>query len=321
VTGRHARLLLVVVALAAPAGRARAQQPVPDSTATPPVVLSVVLPPVPPLRPLAAPRPSPASLSARRAALRAAAAGLARPPAPAAGEAFAEAAPDAVRVWKRSIELAGNLFVGSRPQTVLTTRGRASHADSTFEFTADMRFTYGETSQDGVREVSQRLWQLTTTLDLWPFAAQSPFLLGGVESSLERRIQLRVSGGIGHKMTFVDDGRSLANLSVAVLGERSRLPSAEGPVSEATLARLSTRLRLRRRFGDRATVSHETFYRPELYQITAFTFSNNLAATYRMTEVLNLKASYLDNYDSEARGRGARTNYDAQVVLGVLAEF
>ena len=40
-----------------------------------------------------------------------------------------------------------------------------------------------------------------------------------------------------------------------------------------------------------------------------------------MTELVNLKVTYLDNYDSEARGRGAKSNYDGQLVLGIAAEF
>ena len=308
--GRGTRWLLAAAALVLPAGRALAQEPaVPVAADSSSFTLDVLLPAAPGL----------ASLGLVRAALE-----PADPPRLTPLErtvAEPPPIPVAVRIWKRSIELAANLFVGSRPQTVLTTRGRASHADSTFEFTADVRFTYGESNADGGREVSQRLWQANTTLDLWPYAAQSPFLLGGVESSLERRIQLRVSGGVGHKMTFVDDERSLANLSVAMVGERSRLPSVEGPLTEVTLARLSTRLRLRRQVGERTTLSHETFFRPELYELTAFTFSNNVAATYRMNEALNLKASYLDNYDSEAQDRGARSNYDGQLVIGVAADF
>ena len=304
-SGRRFLRPLLAAALLAPGTALGAQDPTP-TPAGDSVVLAVELPPpllvwLPPLR--VAPTP----VVLRRAeAVDPAAQPEQRP---------------AVRTWKRSVELAGNLFFGSRPQTVLTTRGRTSHADSTFEFAADVRFAYGESDRDGEREVSQRLWQATTTLDLWPFASQSPFLLGGVESSLERRIQLRVTGGVGHKMTFVDDERALANVSVAVLGEQSRLPTAEGLVEVESLTRLSTRLRLRRRIGTRTELSHELFYRPELAQLTSYTLSNSASASYRVSEALNLKASYLDNYDSEARGRGARSNYDGQLVLGMAADF
>lgn len=223
--------------------------------------------------------------------------------------------------WKSTLELAGSIFIGNEPQSVLTTRARTSHADSTFELGGDVRFVYGEGSEDGAREVSQRLWFASVNLDLWPFASHSPFLLGTVESSLARRVDLRVSAGVGHKMTFVDSERALANLSIAILGERSRLPTAEGGMLTESLARLSARVRLRRKIGTRAELGHEAYFRPELESLTRYTFTNSTSATYAMTERLDLKLTYLDNYDSAARARGARSNYDGQVVLGVAADF
>ena len=232
-----------------------------------------------------------------------------------------ESTPPKKSKWKRTVELAGSLFIGNKPQTVLTTRGTASHRDSTFELSTDLRFTYGESNRDGVREVSQRLWYGSASLDVWPHAGHSPFLLGTVESSFERRIDMRISGGVGHKMTFVSNDRALANLSIAMLGEHSRLPGADGVPVREELARLSLRLRMRRKMSERAEISHETFYRPEYADMTSFTFSNSVSAGYRMNDQVALKVSYLDNYDSESRSRGALSNYDGQLVVGVQANF
>ncbi|MHB1222778.1 MAG: DUF481 domain-containing protein [Gemmatimonadaceae bacterium] len=223
--------------------------------------------------------------------------------------------------WKRTVELAGSLFLGNKSQGVLTTRLKAAHSDSIFEFGGDMRFTYGAATDDGERYVSQRSWMGSLNLDLWPHAGQSPFLLATLESSLERRIDLRASGGVGHKMSFIDDGESLADLSIAILGERSWLPTREDGDEIISLARFSGRLKLRRRLGSRVELSGETYFRPEVYHMTRFTFTNSASASFRMNELVNLKASYLDNYDSVARLRGARSNYDGQVVLGVQADF
>ncbi len=243
---------------------------------------------------------------------------------PVLAQSTPAAAPEAEKKpsnWKRTGELAGSLFLGNKPQTVLTTRLRASHADSTFEFGSDLRFTYGSASDEGERYVSQRSWFGSINADLWPHASQSPFLLATLESSLERRIDLRASGGAGHKLTFVDDGTSLANLSVALLAERSWLPTKENGREITSLARFSGRVRLRRRVGGRAVFNAETFFRPEAYHMTRFTLTNSASASFRMNELINLKASYLDNYDSRARDRGARSNYDGQVVLGIEADF
>lgn len=223
--------------------------------------------------------------------------------------------------WKRRAELAGSIFLGNRPQSVLTTQVGATHADSAFEFGGNARFTYATASDEGSRYVSQRSWMGSLNLDLWPYAGQSPFLLGTLESSLEKRIDLRASGGVGHKLTFVDDGRSTANLSIAVLGERSWLQTKEGEQEVSSLARFSGRLRLKRKIGNRVELNHETYFRPEVYHMNRFNFTNNASASYRMNGLVQLKVSYLDNFDSEARSRGARSNYDAQIVAGIQAEF
>lgn len=238
------------------------------------------------------------------------------PIAPAAAQ---EPAPRSA--WKRKVELAGSLFLGNKPQSVLTTQLGASHADSTFEFGGSMRFTYATATDEGERYVSQRSWIGSLNLDLWPHAGQSPFLLGTVESSMEKRIDLRASGGVGHKLTFVEDSRATANLSIAVLGERSWLQTKEDGQEIRSLARFSGRLRLRRKLGERMELNQETYFRPEVYNMDHFTFTNSASASYRMNSLVQLKASYLDNYDSGARARGARSNYDAQVVVGIQAEF
>jgi hypothetical protein len=40
-----------------------------------------------------------------------------------------------------------------------------------------------------------------------------------------------------------------------------------------------------------------------------------------MTTTLALQASFLDNYDSEARDRGARSNNDGELLFGLAATF
>lgn len=242
----------------------------------------------------------------------------------AAGRLPAQASKDpqgATSPWKRTLDLAGSLFIGNRPQTVLTTRGRLSHADSTFELGGDVRFTYGEANEDGERVVGQRSWLGTVNLDVYPHARHSPFVLGTVETSLERRIDMRVSGGVGHKLTFVDTERAKANLSLALMGERSRLPGADGAVTVESLARFSTRVRASRRIGTRLALSMESFYRPEADRFSEYTFANTASLGYQVNSRLNLKLTYQDNYDSLARGRGARSNYDGQLVVGLSAEL
>jgi hypothetical protein len=52
-----------------------------------------------------------------------------------------------------------------------------------------------------------------------------------------------------------------------------------------------------------------------------FTLTSRTSLAYKMTTSLALQASFLDNYDSEARDRGARSNNDGELLFGLSATF
>lgn len=223
--------------------------------------------------------------------------------------------------WKRALELQGSLFVGNNPQTIFTTRSRLTYGDSTLEAGADVRFTYGESSADGVSVVAQRRWLAALNADLRPYSTVSPFFLGTFESSFERRIPERYSGGAGAKYTFVRSSETEVSLSLALLGERSVQLTPANVREQERLARYSSRFRARHKFNERVSVSHESFYQPEVAELDAYLFRSASSVGLKMTEILRLQLTYSDSYDSGALARGARSNYDGQLVVGILAEF
>jgi len=223
--------------------------------------------------------------------------------------------------WKRIFEAQGSLFVGNNPQTIFTTRGRMSYTDSTFDTGFDVKFTYGETSRDGERRVQQRWWLATLNLDAFPHDRWSPFMLGTFESSFERRLLQRWNGGLGAKYTPLDNQRTRFNVSLALLAERRVQLNAESQRTEDGLARYSARMRAQHQLNGKASVSLETFFQPELRELDAYLYNSSATLQYRMTEVLRLQFSYRDSYDTGAELRGARSNYDGQLVVGIGAEF
>lgn len=223
--------------------------------------------------------------------------------------------------WKRVFEAQGSLFVGNNPQTIFTTRGSLSFEDSTFDSGVDVRFTYGETSRDGVARVQQRWWLATLNLDAFPHDRWSPFMLGTFESSFERRLLQRWNGGLGAKYTPLDDDRTSLSLSLALLAERRIQLDAESVRQHDELARYSARFRANHRLNGKASLQLETFYQPEVGELDAYLYNSNVTLQYRMTEVLRLQFSYRDSYDTGAELRGATSNYDGQLVVGIGAEF
>ncbi|HUF27210.1 MAG TPA: DUF481 domain-containing protein [Gemmatimonadaceae bacterium] len=221
-------------------------------------------------------------------------------------------------------ELNGSLVFGNTEQMLISMRTGIERRDSTVALRTEARFNYGESStEDEPRSVHRRSWLGSINLDYRPFAAQVPFLLATVESSLEKRIDIRYSGGAGHKMNLVRTDRSTVDMSVALLAERTitHATTAAPAAGAETLARWSARFRAQHDFTENVTFRSETFYRPAVAELGSFTFSSTTSLGYRMNRFLQLRFSFQDHYDSEARTRGARTNNDGELLVGILTEF
>jgi hypothetical protein len=223
--------------------------------------------------------------------------------------------------WSIENAISGSLFFGNTRQTLITTRSSVGHADSAFELKGSVRFTYGESSnEDDDTFVSKRSWIGSLNYDHRPFARYSTFLISTVETSLEKRIDFRYDFGIGEKLTFVRTGTTRADVSLALLGERTLLPPTL-PDETETLLRWSARARYRRQMNDRVRVSHETSYAPVAHAFGRYTVSSTTSLAIRLARYADLDVSFTDNYDSEAKSRGARSYNDGQLVLGVVTAF
>jgi hypothetical protein len=244
-------------------------------------------------------------------------------PAALALPAILTAAPGAAQGLGKHLKAEANasLSFGNVDQSTMLTRLGASSVDSLLELTTDGYFTYGETRVDGVPSVNKRSWGGSLNADLHPFSQLTPFMQASIESSLEKRIIRRYSGGGGVKLVFVKRDGFGSDLSLALLAERTITAPSDTERVEKVYARYSARYQLQRKVDDRLTLSLLTFYRPEFSALRRFTASTNFGMTYRVAKALGLKASFVDNYDSEARGRGARSNNDGDVLFGLIATF
>ena len=228
--------------------------------------------------------------------------------------------------WDIKGEVSANLFFGNTEQVLVATRADIGHADSTFELSGGVRFSYGETTVHETPTateqsvVSNRAWLVNVSFNWHPFARISPFLSAAVESSLEKRIDARYSGGMGGKVSVLRNERSDVNVSLALLGEQLNVAGAGAPAPpDDALVRWSARLQVEHQISDRVSVRNETFYRPEFAELDQFTFTTRASLAYQFSELLSMTLSFLDDYDSEAEARGARSNNDGQIVFGVLA--
>jgi hypothetical protein len=228
--------------------------------------------------------------------------------------------------WKSHVEASASVFFGAVSQRLAVVGTNLSHADSSFETEGSFQFRYGEAADaERDRYVSARSWLSSLSLDATPFATISPFFFGTAESSLEKRIRTRVSGGSGAKWTVARTDRTEASISLAALAEYTRplgQPTVPvSPTADQTLWRWSWRVKGSRRMGERMTVSHVTFYRPVIDAPSRYTITTNTSVALGLTERMGLSLSLVDNYDSEARQRGAPSNNDGQFLVGLQADF
>jgi len=232
------------------------------------------------------------------------------------------------QVWERTLELSGNYLYGNTEQAILSTRSGISRNDSLVSVRVDTRFLIGVTDRDNVgRVMDRRSWVVSGSVDFRPYAPQSQFFFGSVERSHELRIDRRVSGGIGQKVSFLRDSITKFDFSLGILGEQSVLPQATPagapslPVLNNALVRLSGRLRYQRNFTSRVSVDHVTSYRPELSAFDRYLASSVSAVSYSVGKNSNLRLSLQNDFDSLARSRGSRSNQHGQLLDGVSTKF
>jgi len=232
------------------------------------------------------------------------------------------------QVWERTLELSGNYLYGNTEQAILSARTGVSRNDSLVSVRVETRFLIGVTDRADVgRVMDRRSWVVSGSVDFRPYAPQSQFFFGSVERSLELRIDRRVNGGIGQKVSFLRDSITKFDVSLGVLGEQSILPQATPaggsslPTVNNALVRLSGRMRYQRNFTSRVKVDHVTSYRPELSAIDRYLASSVSAVSFSVGENSSLRVSLQNDFDSLARSRGARSNQNGQLLVGASTKF
>ena len=226
--------------------------------------------------------------------------------------------------WERTIDASGSVLFGNASDQVVSARLQLARADSMLEVRTDSRFAYAASRVDrGERRVTGRTALVSLGVDYHPLRRYSPFWFGSVESSLQQQIARRVATGAGAKLTFHRRDADEASLSLALLGEQTRARrTAAGDAPASTWrTRWSLRARTRKQLNAMLRATHVTLYQPAVDRVDWYTIVSTSTLAAALTSAVALTATFHDTYDSEARGRGAISNNDGQLLFGVRAEF
>ena len=195
--------------------------------------------------------------------------------------ALAQATTQSAVQWTVQGELGASVFFGNRDQTTITSRAQMERADSSYEFSTKADFAYGEAEDDaGTAFVNKRSWSVGSNVDYHPFSRVNPFIFGTVQSSFEKKIDLRYDVGAGGKITILRNDASRVDFRGALLVEQTRSADSNGGGEDETLARWLGVLRVRRTLDDgRVTFESETQYQPVFDDFDNFTvdFESSIA--------------------------------------------
>jgi hypothetical protein len=224
--------------------------------------------------------------------------------------------------WTVETEVGASVFFGATDQTTVATEFGVNRESSRFELESGFSFLYGEATDDeGENFVNKRSWELGGNLDYRGFSWVNPYVFGSVHSSLEKRIRRRNKAGGGAKLTAVDTEVSQLDIAAALAVEQT-LSSEEADGEAEWLGRWTGQVKYRRTFSEeRAVFEASADYNPKFQQVSNYTVKAESSLAFRLSEVISLKLSVRDNYDSEAKDRGAESNNDGRVLFSVLAAF
>jgi hypothetical protein len=224
--------------------------------------------------------------------------------------------------WSLESEIGASVFFGATDQTTVAVGIGLDQKSSRFQLENDLSYLYGEASDEvGETFVNKRSWSLGSNLDYRGFSWVNPYVFAGALSSLEKAIEIRYKGGAGAKLTVLDSEASRLSFALAALAERTVERSSENGDSEI-LARWAGEFHLHRGFsGGRTALEAKANYSPVFDQSDNYTVTAESSIAFKLSEIISLRLSVVDNYDSRAKDRGARDNNDGRVLFSVLSSF
>jgi len=227
---------------------------------------------------------------------------------------------------ERTVDVAGNYLYGNNDQLLLSARAGISARDTLYGFRVESRYLIGVSGTNGVRRMDRRSWLVAGSLDRRPEDRHSQFILASVEQSFELRINSRINAGAGYKYLIDCDTTYQLDASAAIVGEWSSLPpttalGAGAGVQRSQLMRFSNRLRFRNQFTDKMNLDHVTLIRPQIDDWSNFLGSSQTSVGYLLSSRTSLRLTFQNDYDSQSRSRGARSNHNGQMLVGAAATF
>jgi len=249
----------------------------------------------------------------RSIALGSLALALAAPPRHAA----AQAAPAPQRPWRFGTEIAFTDISGNRQlQLFQSTFTAVRQTPESFNFDFKFETKYGRSEHvEAARSAAARV-----RLDWTPGAAVSPFLGLDWEYDRMRRIDSRVSGGVGANLNIDRRETARTTLSLGVVEELVKTASAgESPGTSRSDTRLHSRFAILRTLRTGVQLEFNLKYQPATARMSDYLFKADGAVRVALSTKLSWRTTYVWSRDSRpASGVGKN---DRVLTTGLLISW
>ncbi len=225
--------------------------------------------------------------------------------------------------WKVSAEFSFTDQSGNKVLRLLTGGLKVTHLqEDAFELDSTLRTRYGKSEGELVA------FSHTASLafDFRPRETWSPFLFADATRDELKRLDVRLSSGVGMKRTLYREANNEASLSLATLYSFEQI-SAEVPeegsvrlaAERAHHARWSVRGRFRYDLRENVTLNHMTFYQPVWDEMANYLLRSDTGLKVLLTERLALSVEYQIQRESQPPNDVAPN--DLLLTTGLIIDF
>jgi hypothetical protein len=196
--------------------------------------------------------------------------------------------------WDLTAELSYTDQSGNSELRLFTGGFRARHLDrDRFRLDLSMESRYGRSGGDVVARRNEG----SLAFDLHPRNRWTPFVFTSAQQDPIRRLDLRLSSGLGAKYTLERARREPdVSLSLALLHDFDRTrPQEEEPAETRHRARWSLRVEGGHRMNDNVLLQHTSFYEPVFDEMADYLLRTNTGTRVSLTDRLALAVSYRFN--------------------------
>jgi len=189
----------------------------------------------------------------------------------------------------------------------------ARQSPQTFNLDLKLEGRYGESNhQEAAKSAAARV-----RLDWTPRALISPFLGVDAEYDHIRKIDARLSGGVGVNLNIVYRDATRSTLSLGVVEEYVRYAATPDEVNDT---RLLARLALLHTVRPGVQFEFNAKYQPSTAHLWNYLFKADGGLRVALTNKLSWRTAYLWNRDSSAPSRGVKMN-DRTLTTGLLIQW